>query len=104
MSQEEDLGTVTVEHILPKAPSPKWPKDEVMLEEYLYRIGNMCLLTRVPNKDLASASFDEKKAVYAKSKIILTNQLATVASWDRQAIEHRQARMAKLAASVWRFQ
>ena len=107
MSQEEDLGTVTVEHILPKSPGPQWEKvlkaDDSLLEESLYRIGNLCLLTKV-NKDIGTASFDEKKVAYAKSKIILTNHLATLTSWDRQAIEHRQARMAKLAVSVWRFQ
>lgn len=107
MSKEEDLGALTVEHILPKAPGAKWDKvtkvDESLLEESVYKLGNMCLLTSVPNKDLGSASFEEKKQIYAKSKILLTKNLATVAAWNRQAIDHRQAHMAKLAASVWRF-
>jgi hypothetical protein len=74
-----------------------------LIEDCLFKIGNLTLLTKV-NKDLGTASFDEKKAVYGKSSIIITNQLAKQSSWDRQAIDHRQARMAMLAVSAWRFQ
>lgn len=107
MSKEEEPGTLTVEHILPKSPGPDWDpilkSDDALLEDCLYRIGNLCLLTTV-NKEIGVVGFDEKKKVYAISKIILTHQLAEVSNWDRQAIDQRQARMAKLAASEWRFQ
>jgi hypothetical protein len=107
MSQEEELGTLTVEHILPKSPGANWEQvvnaDDALIEDCLFKIGNLTLLTKV-NKDLGTASFDEKKAVYGKSSIIITNQLAKQSSWDRQAIDHRQARMAMLAVSAWRFQ
>jgi hypothetical protein len=107
MSKEEELGTLTVEHILPKNPGTHWAEvvdaDDTLLEDCLYKIGNLTLLTKV-NKDIGTSSFDEKKIVYGKSNIILTDQLAKLPSWGRQAIEHRQARMAKLAVSIWRFQ
>ena len=107
MSDEEELGTLTVEHILPKSPGQAWndvtKADEALLDECLYKIGNLCLLTKI-NKDIGTIPFDEKKKVYQKSKIILTHQVAEQSSWDRQAIEKRQTRMAKLAASFWRFQ
>jgi hypothetical protein len=107
MSKEEEPGTLTVEHILPRNPGPQWDavlkSDETLLEDCLYRIGNLCLLTKV-NKEIGAAGFDEKKIVYTTSKIILTNKLATASTWGRKEIDQRQAHMAKLASSVWRFQ
>jgi hypothetical protein len=59
----------------------------------------MCLLTKTPNRDLASGSFDEKKAIYAKSKIILTNQLVN----GTPAGSHGKASHFGLAVSMKRW-
>jgi hypothetical protein len=56
------------------------------------------------NRDLGRKSFDQKKAVYATSDLEITRSVAKSPKWDRQAIEHRQAHMAKLAVNIWRFQ
>jgi hypothetical protein len=108
MSKEEEPANLTVEHILPKNPGSDWTAilkaDDTLLEDCLYRIGNLCLLTTDNNKEIGAAGIDQKKKIYAASKIILTKQLVTVSTWNRQAIDKRQVRMAKLATSVWRFQ
>jgi hypothetical protein len=63
----------------------------------------MTLLTNV-NKELGRKSFDEKKKVFADSKLITTKSVADQSSWDRKAIEQRQQALAKLASAAWRFQ
>ena len=104
----DSFGGLTVEHILPKNPSDVWSTavgaDASIVDDCVYMLGNMCLLTSANNKAAGGSSFDEKKQVYATSDIILTQSVAEVESWTRMAIEHRQARMAKRAVSVWRFQ
>jgi hypothetical protein len=105
-AEEEEIGAITVEHILPKNPGTAWEPvtraDESIVDDCVYRLGNLCLLTKI-NKDLGSAVFASKKPVYAKSTIILTRKVADQDQWNRQTIDHRQAHMAKLAVAIWRF-
>ena len=104
----ESFGSLTVEHVLPKSPGAMWSaeiaNDDSIVEDCVYMLGNMCLLTSAENKAAGDAGFEDKKAVYKESSIILTKSIAEIEKWNRMAIEHRQARMAKLAASIWRFQ
>ena len=99
---------LTVEHVLPKNPGNAWKaeiqQDETIAGECVYRLGNLCLLTAAENKDVANSSFQKKKTVYAKSEIILTQKISETLAWSREEIEKRQARMAKLARTIWRFQ
>ncbi len=108
MSRELQAGdSLTVEHILPKNPGARWKTeldaDPEFAEDCTFMLGNMCLLTDV-NRSLGNKSFPEKRGVYAKSSLELTNMLGAKRSWSRKAIEHRQAKMAKLAVALWRFQ
>lgn len=101
----EVVGTLTLEHILPKSPDSSWTElqenDEFLREECTHRLGNMCLLTNV-NQKLGSGAFEAKKSVYKASKLELTSSLDKYTSWGRSSIENRQKRMANLAAAYWR--
>ncbi|MGO4726943.1 MULTISPECIES: DUF262 domain-containing protein [unclassified Inquilinus] len=107
MAQELQPGSLTVEHILPKNPADEWKdvivKDPDTVEESVFRIGNLCLLTQV-NKDLGRKSFSDKRKVFGESSLLTTRMVADVDLWDRSAIERRQEHLAKLAVSAWRFQ
>jgi hypothetical protein len=107
IGDELQLGTLTVEHILPRGGGDEWEKvikaDESIVEECVYRLGNLCLLTKV-NKDLGRAAFSKKKAVFKQSQILMTKELESYGNWTRAEIEKRQQKMAKLAPTVWRFQ
>lgn len=107
IGDELQLGTLTVEHILPRTGGDEWEKvikaDENIVEECAYRLGNLCLLTKV-NKDLGRAAFSKKKTVFKQSQILTTQELESYSSWARAEIEKRQQKMAKLAPTVWRFQ
>jgi hypothetical protein len=101
------MGALTVEHVLPRNPGPEWESDieadPSISDDCTYRLGNLCLLTKI-NKDAGRKSFTEKTKYFQDSKILTTKEIAEVEVWDRQAIEHRQAALAKLGAQVWHFQ
>ena len=98
---------VTVEHILPKSPGSGW-KSEIAADpdlhtEYLYRLGNICLLADA-NRALGNKPFSVKRASYAESRLITTQSVAEYSTWGRKQIEKRQNQLAKLAVAEWRFQ
>lgn len=101
------ISGLTVEHVLPRRPGPDWAgvvnADSELVDDTLHRLGNMCLLTEV-NRRLGNAGFDEKKSVYRQSDLLLTSEVGQFDSWDREAINQRQLRMAKRAVAVWRFE
>ncbi len=106
---EEGVGeNLSVEHILPRTPSAEWNSivdaDKSIAEDCADRLGNLCLLTEKLNRDVGRANFEEKKKVYGTSDLMTTADLANLPQWDRRAIEHRQAEMAKRAVAIWRFQ
>jgi hypothetical protein len=55
------------------------------------------------NRDAARGSFDEKKKTYERSELGITKSIAENEVWSRTMIDQRQAHMAKLAATTWRF-
>jgi hypothetical protein len=100
-------GNVTLEHILPKSPNDHWSKeinnDPHLAREMTNRLGNLCLLPGI-NQKLGNKSWDEKKAVFAQSRLHTTNKLTQYDKWGRAEIEQRQSYMAELAVQAWRFQ
>ena len=107
-AQENELGPVTLEHVLPKNPGQEWApvtkRDPSLREDCVYRLGNMCLMVGGENRTFGRSAFDAKKVLYGNSTIRPTRAIAEYHSWDRTSIEARQSQMAKLAVSVWRFQ
>ncbi len=98
----DNQEVINLEHILPKEPLDYWPKfDPETAEAYYRRLGNMVLLKAKDNSDLKSAAFQKKKAAYATTPYTLTNQVAALEDWTPQAIEDRQATLARLAVETW---
>jgi uncharacterized protein DUF1524 len=106
MGNEWETVSPTLEHILPRKPGPEWKPvidaDPEIVEESVNRLGNLCLLTDV-NRDLGSRGFAHKKETFAKSDLFITKELSQVSEWNRASIIERQARMAKMALTIWRF-
>jgi hypothetical protein len=99
-----DRATINLEHVLPEKPEGNWPQftaDEVRL--YYRRVGNLCLLRASENSGLRSEGFAAKKAIYASSPYILTQQLSQAADWTRTEIIDRQKTLADLAIQAWRI-
>jgi hypothetical protein len=98
-----DESMVTVEHIFPKNPNPSdWPKfARVELDDWLWRLGNLVLLSKTPNQRLGNRAFNQKKPVPAQSEFVLTKEVAGEPDWSPRAIERRQSRLAALAVDLW---
>ncbi len=98
---------VTLEHILPKSPGAAW-KSEIertpeFLSDYLYRLGNMCLLADT-NRAIGNKGFDAKKLAFKASVLRITNSVAQYDEWGPTQIDERQKHFAKFAVSEWKFQ
>jgi uncharacterized protein with ParB-like and HNH nuclease domain len=95
---------LTIEHILPKNPNHDWFKvfsDKTKdLEEYKYKLGNLCLLGEV-NKSLGSKGYSEKVVEYRKTSILLTSMVSDFDTWNYESIDSRQKTMAELALRTW---
>jgi hypothetical protein len=94
----------TVEHVLPENPAAsQWTEfTRDAHERSVDRLGNYALLEGSLNRrEAANAEFLDKRSVYAKSKYSLSNRLCEFAEWTEDAIDRRQARLAKIASSLW---
>jgi hypothetical protein len=101
----QDEQRVTLEHIMPKSPSGHWTRAAPSEKEYLAfvdRIGNLTLLERKVNGAAGNAPFSEKVTkAFAKSDLVLTQEICKYSSWTTSQIADRQRRLAETAAEVW---
>jgi hypothetical protein len=93
---------VNLEHVLPQNASVAWkhipPEEQVLL---LKRLGNMGLMKTKINAKAGNDGYSSKSPFYAKSDFVLTREIAGRATWDRAAVDKRQARLADLAVQTW---
>lgn len=101
---------ITVEHIFPQNPSPKWEKDlgeqecVRIKESYLHTIGNLTLVA--DNAKLGNKPFLEKrdlKGGFKDSKLWLNQDLSTLDKWDSEAIAKRFDRLYERFLKVWEY-
>ena len=98
---------LTLEHVFPVNPGNEWSSemkaDPELRQEYVHRIGNLCLLQESSNKGGSSKGFAFKKEqALGKSKLTLTSGIAqTYDKWDRSSIERRQEELGELALIAW---
>jgi len=94
----------TIEHILPENPGGEgWghfsPETH---QRSVDRLGNYSLLElKLNRQEAANSSFDKKRQVFAQSTYRLSKDLANYQEWTEDTIAHRQAKMAKVAKTVW---
>ncbi len=101
---EDESGTI--EHILPENPSQQWDTffslDEQ--ETYIYRLGNYTLLeSRKNSAECKNGSYSEKLPIYKTSQYKITNSI-DFPEWTPAQVRSRQAKLAKVATSIWRIQ
>lgn len=97
---------VHIEHILPQTLTDEW-RAVLGVEgverhtEYLNRYGNLALFYYGYNIPASNKSFEQKKEYYTQSDVVLTRELAATDTWDLEAIDSRQHRLAALADAAW---
>ena len=102
-----DAKQVTLEHVLPQSPSQSWRGDfsgKVDSTEYIYRIGNLTLLTTKVNHDAGNKSFmDKQKLALNDSSLAINHFFRNLTKWGEQNIEQRQKELAKIATELWKL-
>ena len=94
----------SIEHILPQNPGEEWNIDQYKADQYVNRLGNMCLLDQKVNRQIGNLTYSEKKEKYRLSKFATTRKIPEhYNDWDENTILSRQKQMAKRAVNIWRL-
>lgn len=96
-----DNTEVHIEHIMPEDNSI-WQVNSDIHEAYLWRLGNLTLLSGTFNREISNRIFEEKKTRYAESKIEPNPTLANCSVWNAGEIEKRQQEFASYALQLWK--
>jgi len=109
----EGNSDITIEHIFPQNPDPKWKielgADEYNLikENYLNTIGNLTLsgnngkLSNKPFLDKKSMNVDGKEQGYIFSRLWLNRDLKEKSKWDKSEIEERANTISERSLKIW---
>ncbi|MEA3494500.1 MAG: DUF262 domain-containing protein [Bacteroidota bacterium] len=107
----EGNSDITIEHIFPKNPEPKWKIDlgadeyNLVKENYLNTIGNLTLSGN--NGKLGNKSFlfkrDLETAGYKDSRLWLNKHLSNATKWDKTEIEKRFDLLAERFLNIWKY-
>jgi uncharacterized protein with ParB-like and HNH nuclease domain len=102
---------ITIEHIFPQNPDPKWKMDlghdeyVFIKENYLNTIGNLTLSGN--NGKLGNKTFLDKKnlegAGYKDSRLWLNKHLSSLDKWDKAEIEKRFDQIAARVLKIWEY-
>jgi len=99
---QDDRAIINLEHVLPQKPEGNWPAfTEDDINQYSKRLGNLVLLNASANSTAKSASFRDKRKMYANSPYVLTSQVAEAEEWSPTSIVERQKSLARLAVKAW---
>lgn len=94
----------SIEHILPQNPGEEWNIDQYKADQYVNRLGNMCLLDQKVNRQIGNLTYSEKKEKYRLSKFATTRKIPEhYNDWNENTILSRQKQMAKIAVNIWRL-
>lgn len=109
----DSVAGLDVEHVFPLAPSDDWSGDGVRRfaeysddEQNSHRalaqtLGNTTLLEQPLADRALDASFTDKRALYARSGVALTREVADAGAWNTAAIAERTARLTDRFVEVW---
>lgn len=101
----DDTKIVNLEHIAPIKASSEWKSAfvDVDYDDYIYRLGNLTLISSSFNRRMSNGQFPNKKQMYEKSEIVISNDICKYDSWGPREIETRQSELAKVAKLIWRI-
>ena len=102
-----------VEHIFPLAPGDNWSGDGTRQwaeysedEQNSHRaltqtLGNLTMLEQPLAERARDSSFTDKRALYARSSIAVTREIAEIPAWGTAAIGERTARLTADFLRIW---
>jgi len=93
-----DSVDVHIEHILPQTKGEWNIYDH---EDFVNKLGNLTLLGSEFNRKISNSLFDNKKKMYQRSEIKITQDLLTYSSWGATEINLRQKLFTDHALTIW---
>jgi hypothetical protein len=98
-----ETDVVSLEHVLPENPDPKWNVKSEVAQAFYKRIGNLALLSTPINNDsgYGNSEFSIKKPLLAAAPFKLTQEIARYSKWEPDEIAQRQSLLAELAVKTW---
>lgn len=91
---------ISIEHVLPQNPADnsQWKKDftDDERDEWLHRLGNLVLISRVKNTSLGNLDYIEKKRKYFDTKMdVFPNSLKMIqnTTWDLPTLKNNHDRV-----------
>ncbi|MDN3581893.1 DUF262 domain-containing protein [Mucilaginibacter flavus] len=111
----EGNSDITIEHIFPQNPDPRWKlelnEDEFVLlkEKYLNTIANLTLSGnngKLSNKyfsDKRDMNIDNKEQGYRYSRLWLNRHLATLSAWNVTELLKRYDLISSRFLNIWKF-
>jgi hypothetical protein len=101
-----DPFATDLEHILPKRHNSDWEGSRRDfpggIDKFVYRLGNMTLISAKLNRELGNADFETKKKVFARDCLDITQKVLSSERWTGEEIKNRQNWLASLACKIWR--
>jgi uncharacterized protein with ParB-like and HNH nuclease domain len=110
-----EIGTLTIEHIFPQNPDPKWKIDlgeeeyNKMKEVYLNTVGNLTLsgnngkLGNKPFVEKRDMNIDGREQGYKFSRLWLNRDLKDKTVWNSAEIEKRTTAITERFLQIWEF-
>jgi hypothetical protein len=97
--------TVNIEHIMPKSLDRYWKgvveKNEIDHKRTVQRLGNLTLFEGKKNTKLSNSPFPTKRNVHLKSKLRITEQVATYDEWNEGMIREHQEWLYNKVKYIW---
>ena len=98
----------TIEHVLPQSPEAGSGWKEKLEEagvqradEICHRLGNMVVLPQAFNREASNSDFDEKRDIYRRAGLLISDEIADRERWTPETIEEREDELLKWAAGHW---
>ena len=95
---------ITIEHILPQEPDKGWNAFDSDIDRFIWRLGNLTLLSATDNRQCNNSSFAKKRDIYRRSEFKITQQLADFDEWTPGNLDARQRQLADYAKEIWRLE
>ena len=100
---ETDL---TVEHILPRGFAQKsgWRKHfptKRVVQANSHKLGNLTFLTAADNQAADTLDWQDKRPIFARSKLVLANRLGVTGDWTAQSITSRTEDLIRILFESW---
>jgi hypothetical protein len=101
-TREVSVTNANLEHIFPQnADVAAWPNKDDLIE-YVWRLGNLTILSTKLNTKADRKAFSVKVTnYYKKSEIKITKQIGKYPQWTPSEVERRTKEMAKLVVQVF---